>query len=104
MRTTLAPILFITLLAATLAACSWLPRAGPNRSDMMAAGNNGTGITVVELDSATVNRLSATRPASLLGAFGDYRPPQEQRIGIGETLQITQWEAGPNRSSPRTAR
>jgi polysaccharide export outer membrane protein len=31
----------------------------------------------------------------LLGAFGDYQSAQEQRIGVGEGLQITLWEAGP---------
>jgi polysaccharide export outer membrane protein len=94
LRIARASIVFFTLLV-TLAACSWLPRSGPKTSDMLAAGDAAHGVTVVELDPATVGVLSASEAPSLLGAFGDYRPPREQRIGVGDAVQITLWEAGP---------
>jgi polysaccharide export outer membrane protein len=94
LRDARAFVVFFALLG-TLTACSWLPRSGPYRSDMLAAGNAGSGISVIELDAATVSRLSASPAASLLGAFGDYRPPRQQRIGVGDVVQITLWEAGP---------
>jgi polysaccharide export outer membrane protein len=58
------------------------------------SGGGERGLTVTELDSATVNLLSATKAPSLVGAFGDYQPPREQRVGIGDSVQITIWEAG----------
>lgn len=62
---------------------------------MLDAGKAPNGITLMELDATTVNLLSATKPPSLVGAFGDYQPPREQRIGVGDSVQITLWEAGP---------
>jgi len=51
--------------------------------------------TLVEVDKTVVGILSQDKPASLQNMFGDYRPAQEQVIGIGDALQITIWEAGP---------
>jgi polysaccharide export outer membrane protein len=78
-----------------LTACSVLPRAGPKTADMLSADTEGRGVAVVEIDPATVDVLAASEAPSLLGAFGDYRPPREQRIGVGDAVQITLWEAGP---------
>lgn len=72
-----------------------LPRSGPNRSDMMAAGSEHHDVALVEVDSASVGFLQSSAAPSLLGAFGDYRPAREQRIGIGDAVQITLWESGP---------
>ena len=71
-----------------------MPRAGPYRSDMLKAGAQNA-VAVVELDPATVNVVAAAPSPSLAGEFGDYRPPRDQRIGIGDSVQITLWEAGP---------
>ena len=92
---TLRKILHATLplaLATALAACGTLPNAGPSRSDIMAAGGDNK-IAVVEVDSPTVETLASIRPASLMGAFGDYRPARETRIGVGDGVQIVIWEA-----------
>ncbi len=94
MRITRGLILSIALVG-TLPACSSLPRSGPNSSSMLDAGKAGSGVALIETDAATVNLLSTTRPPSLVGAFGDYQPPREQRIGVGDSVQITLWEAGP---------
>lgn len=83
--------------AMTLAvsACAWVPRSGPYRSDMLAAGGAQHDVAVVNLDSTSVGLLQASKATSLIGAFGDYRPAREQRIGVGDAVQITLWEAGP---------
>jgi polysaccharide export outer membrane protein len=49
---------------------------------------------IAELSPSIVNLLSATKPPSLVGAFGDYRPPRELRVGVGDSVEITLWEAG----------
>ena len=58
-------------------------------------GAEHQGVAVVELDAPVVAVLAGIRPPSLNDSFGDYRPPGEQRIGIGDSVQITVWEAGP---------
>lgn len=78
----------------TVSACSILPESGPTRSDMLAAGQQQHDIAVVELDPQSVGLLQASPAASLVGEFGDYRPAREQRIGVGDAVQITLWEAG----------
>lgn len=62
---------------------------------MLAAGSEHHDAALVEVDSQSVGLLQASQAPSLLGAFGDYRPAQEQQIGVGDAVQITLWEAGP---------
>jgi polysaccharide export outer membrane protein len=62
---------------------------------MLAAGSERHDVAFVNLDSTSVGLLQASKAPSLIGAFGDYRPAQEQRIGVGDAVQITLWEAGP---------
>jgi polysaccharide export outer membrane protein len=62
---------------------------------MLAAGSQRHDVAFINLDSASVGLLQASKAPSLIGAFGDYRPAQEQRIGVGDSVQITLWEAGP---------
>jgi polysaccharide biosynthesis/export protein len=81
-----------------LQACSLLPGSGPSGGAFWDSGAyvSETGeppFALVEVDDATLDAL-ARRPApSLRGAFGDYRPPATQPIGVGDALQITIWEA-----------
>jgi polysaccharide export outer membrane protein len=73
---------------------------------MMAAGRKRHDVALINLDSTTVGLLQVSTAPSLVGAFGDYRPAQEQRIGVGDAVRITLWEAGPGGlfSSPVTDR
>ena len=47
----------------------------------------------VEIDDRVLSALAAWKPPSLYGEFGDYRAPTEQRIGVGDSIQVTIWEA-----------
>ena len=76
-----------------VSACS-LPRSGPSRSAMSDAGKALHNIAMVDVDGATVGLLQASKPPSLVGTFGATRPAQDQRIGVGDAVQITLWEAG----------
>ena len=79
-----------------LSGCETLPGSGPSRADMMTEIEaNRRAFTLVEVDNAVIGVLSQGKSPSLPGMFGDYRPSQEQVIGIGDALQITIWEAGP---------
>jgi polysaccharide export outer membrane protein len=90
------PRVFGGLVAAAallLTACSTVPRSGPTRSDFLAAEGQQYKVAVVDVDASTIDLLSSAKEPSLLGRFGDYRPPSQQRIGVGDTIQITLWEA-----------
>ena len=76
-----------------LAGCGTLPDSGPSRSAMLDAGAKRD-VAVVEVDSSIIQVLSGVRPPSLVGAFGDYRPAGDMRIGVGDGVQIVIWEAG----------
>ncbi len=78
-----------------VSACGVLPRSGPYRTDMLAAGADRQDVAVINVDPTSVALLQTSKAPSLVGAFGDYRPPREQRIGVGDAVQITLWEAGP---------
>lgn len=61
----------------------------------MAAGKAAGNVALVDIDADSVRLLQASKAPSLVGAFGDYRPARQQRIGVGDAVQITLWEAGP---------
>ena len=76
--------------------CSYLPRSGPFRSDLVAdTDGSARPFVTVEIAPTVVDTLAQIKSPSFVGAFGDYRPPRQQRIGIGDSVQITLWEAGP---------
>lgn len=83
------------ILAAGLAACSTLPAAGPTASEVGTSAREGESIRYIlrDLDEGVVSILSSVYDKTLLGSFGDRRPAPDQRIGVGDTLQITIWEA-----------
>ena len=90
------PLTPTLVLVCLLSGCATLPGSGPSRADMMEeVETTQPAFTLVEVDKTVVGILSQDKPASLQGLFGDYRPAQEQVIGIGDALQITIWEAGP---------
>jgi len=83
----------VTLLLLATASCTTLPRQGPVKTDIVASNATLANVTMVETTDQVAAILAASRSQTLQGAFGDYRPPQEQRIGVGDGVQITLWEA-----------
>jgi polysaccharide export outer membrane protein len=89
---------FLVGAAVTLSGCSILPGSGPSRDSITQSGTYETEdyerpFAFIELDPFTLDVL-ARRPApGLRSYFGDRRPPALQPIGVGDTLQITIWEA-----------
>lgn len=93
--------LFIgSLLAAALGleGCSLLPGSGPSGGAITESGTATTEETdrafaLIEVDDFSIDVLGRRAAPGLRGYFGDYRPPATQLIGVGDTLQITIWEA-----------
>jgi polysaccharide export outer membrane protein len=91
----------ICLIIPCLAGCSTLPNSGPTRDDVLSeqvGGNASTGLQqryeIIEITSSVVEILRRRVPDSFLGHFGDYRPPAEPVIGVGDQVSVTVWEAG----------
>jgi hypothetical protein len=76
-----------------LSGCSALPQTGPAKTDLLQAAANDKGVVVVELTPQTVAVLRKAAPESFSGSFPSYRPAGQQVIGVGDTIQITLWEA-----------
>ena len=85
---------FGSLCAILPTACSTVPAAGPSRSAVVEVGTqaNAPYLLVPISDFAIQNLLHFPGP-SLYGKFGDYRGPLVQRIGVGDTLEVTIYEA-----------
>ena len=81
-------------LAASLAACSSVPSAGPSRDAVFDAGARlDAPFALVNINETVINALAHWPGPSLFGRFGDYRAAVEQRIGIGDSVTVTVYEA-----------
>lgn len=81
-----------------LAGCSALPAQGPSTTEVLSEGTpeperGRDGYLVVDLDSRVADVLATKADRSLLGRFGDHRPAPDIRIGVGDAVTVTIWEA-----------
>jgi polysaccharide biosynthesis/export protein len=89
-----------------LAGCANLPAVGPSREAVVnEAAEPDAPFTYIELSDPILDDLARWPMPSFFGRFGDYRPSLDQRIGIGDSIQVTVWEAaaGGLFSSPVTS-
>ena len=80
-----------------LSACNSLPSAGPTAADIAIAGQpdrrGNTRFALVDVTADTVAVMQRWNAASLQGSFGRQRPTNTQVIGVGDSVQVTIWEA-----------
>lgn len=88
--------LFVILSAMTLAGCSNLPASGPSTSDIVSpsAENANFNFELIDLTPASLAALNSRTVDSFSGSFGDRSGAVETRIGIGDFVAVTIWEAG----------
>lgn len=88
--------LFVFLSAMTLAGCSNLPASGPSTSDIVSpsAENANFNFELIDLTPASLAALNSRAVDSFSGSFGDRSGAVETRIGIGDFVAVTIWEAG----------
>jgi polysaccharide export outer membrane protein len=80
------------------AGCAIFPAAGPSGKDIVeevrpSLAGDEPGYALVEIDQYSLTVLGRRAPPTLRGFFGDYRPAGGQTIGVGDSIQITVWEA-----------
>lgn len=88
-------LVVLSALGFALAGCAALPSAGPTSSEVTDSARNGAEIRYIlrDVDEKVVSILSSTKPGTFQGSFGDKRPAPNQRIGVGDTIIVTVWEA-----------
>lgn len=83
--------------AALTAGCSVLPASGPSANeikDQETASNPLGGYVVVDLDERIASICASIPQASLRRIFANRSPAPDIRIGVGDTVSVTIWEAG----------
>jgi polysaccharide export outer membrane protein len=79
-----------------LTGCSSLPASGPSTSDITSQtdADLGRSFELVDLAPAALATLNARFVDSFSGSFRDRSVIAESRIGIGDFIAVTIWEAG----------
>ncbi|MGE5269520.1 MAG: polysaccharide biosynthesis/export family protein, partial [Thiohalocapsa sp.] len=80
---------------AGLAGCAALPTAGPTASDVTSQESRGDRLRfdLVDIDDNVVAALAAAPRESFHARFKKYGQPPQPRIGIGDSLVVSIWEA-----------
>ena len=78
-----------------LAGCSELPTAGPTLSDVkhQEVEGNQVRFDLVDIDDNVVAALLASPPESFHARFAKYDKPPRPRIGVGDSVVVSIWEA-----------
>lgn len=83
-------------LAGLLAGCSSIPSAGPTSGEITSqerAADAHEGYIIVDIDQRVASILSREPRPTLYGTFSDRRPRPDIRVGVGDGLSVTIWEA-----------
>jgi polysaccharide export outer membrane protein len=89
----------VCLTCAELAACAYLPTAGPTAGEVInqRLQDNRIRYDVVDVSSGVLDALSAQAAESFRTRFGKYGRPPAPKIGIGDTVSVSIWEAAGGR-------
>ena len=104
-----------TLLGCALAAgvalsgCSVVPTSGPSRDAIVTSGTKDVPpYLLIRMSDFVIQKLERFPGPSLFGKFGDYRGALEQRVGVGDSVRVTIFEAaagglfsGPSGGDPK---
>jgi polysaccharide export outer membrane protein len=78
-----------------LAGCGALPNSGPFTAEVINEGSIDSSVSnyiVVDVDERIAN-IWAKLPRDSFSVFGDVRPAPDLRIGVGDGVAVTIWEA-----------
>jgi polysaccharide biosynthesis/export protein len=81
-------------IAVLVAGCSAIPSSGPTKLEITGQDQITPGqFTIIELNAAVATTLQTRTLPTFRGSFGDFRPAPDQRIGTGDSIAVTVWEA-----------
>jgi polysaccharide biosynthesis/export protein len=78
-------------LLALLCGCGFLPSAGPSRAGVMLPSDQ---FELIGVNGPVARQLASVPSSTLHAKFGDYRKAPDLRIGVGDSVTVTVWEAG----------
>jgi polysaccharide export outer membrane protein len=86
---------FVCFIGTALTACGYLPTAGPTTGEVIDQGvqDNQIRYDVVDVNANVVSTLLAQPEESFRRSFGKNGKPPPPKIGIGDTVSVTIWEA-----------
>src|SRR5579864_592399 len=78
-----------------LTSCALLPGDGPQTLKMVEDADKpgAAGFEVIEIDPGIIEVLQHARPPSFVSVFGKGAPAPVQKIGVGDVVSVTIWEA-----------
>jgi polysaccharide export outer membrane protein len=82
--------------AVGLSACAAVPSAGPTSSEIVSnesRDNIITGYVLVDIDNRVAGILARRQSPTLAGMFREGKNPPDIKIGVGDTVTVTIWEA-----------
>jgi polysaccharide export outer membrane protein len=93
------PSLFGAFALVGLAGCTALPSAGPTASEIVDhqtpdSATVLTGYIVVDIDRRVAAAVNSRPKSSLSRMFRTGKKPPEVRLGVGDAITVTIWEAG----------
>ena len=81
-------------LALSASGCSSIPAEGPSAADIAQERTSADQrFELVDLDMGVDQILAGRRADKTISSFGDYRPSSQPRIGVGDQVTVTIWEA-----------
>jgi polysaccharide export outer membrane protein len=85
----------VCLTGTALAGCAYLPTAGPTAAEVIDQGLQEDRIRydVVDINRGVVDALLAQPVESFRTRFGKYGKPPPPKIGIGDAISVSIWEA-----------
>lgn len=88
-------VAIVGLLACLAGGCGALPHAGPTARDVKQQEfeANQLRFALVDIDDNVVTVQTAAPPESFSARFKQYGKPPQPKIGVGDTLSVSIWEA-----------
>jgi polysaccharide export outer membrane protein len=85
----------VVCLGVALAGCGYLPTSGPTTGEVIDQGvqDNQTRYDVIDVDPRVVATLLSQPAESFRTRFGKYGKPAPPKIGIGDSVSLSIWEA-----------
>jgi polysaccharide export outer membrane protein len=85
----------VYLTGTALSACAYLPNAGPTAGEVVEQGiqDNQIRYAVVDVNANVVSVVLARPAESFDRRFGKYGRSPAPKIGVGDTVTVTIWEA-----------